>query len=74
MRCENRLRQLEKIINSKTATILFVYLKNGVYLLNGKPVDVDSIECDVLVIDDIPDDIPIFSEDDLTTDEREEVI
>ena len=51
---ENRLRAIEKIADSKTAKVVIVDFRNGKYFLDGKQVDIDSINADAIIIDDIP--------------------
>lgn len=53
---ENRLRAIEKIADSKTAKVVIVDFRNGKYYLDGKPVDIDSIKADTVIVDDIPSD------------------
>lgn len=53
---ENRLKAIEKIADSKTAKVVFLDFRNGKYYLDGKPVDIDSIKADTVIVDDIPSD------------------
>lgn len=46
---ESRLRAIQKIADGKTAKVVIVDYKDG------KPVDIDSIKADVIIIDDIPE-------------------
>lgn len=55
---ENRLRAIQKIANGKTAKVVFLDYKDGKYYLDGKPVDIDSIKADAIIIDNIPDPPP----------------
>lgn len=55
---ENRLRAIQKIANGKTAKVVFLDYKDGKYYLDGKPVDIDSIKADAIIIDNIPDTPP----------------
>lgn len=52
---ENRLKAIKKIADGKTAKVVIVDYKDGKYFLDGKPVDIDSIKADVIIIDDIPE-------------------
>ena len=53
---ENRLKAIEKIADSKTAKVVIVDFRNGKYYLDGKPVDIDSIKADTVIVDNIPSD------------------
>lgn len=55
---ENRLKAIKKIADGKTAKVLFLDYKNGKHYLDGKPVDIDSIKADAIIIDNIPDTPP----------------
>lgn len=55
---ENRLRAIEKIADGKTAKVVIVDFRNGKHYLDGKPVDIDSIKADTVIVDDIPDTPP----------------
>lgn len=59
---ESKLRAIEKIADSKTAKVVIVDFRNGKYYLDGKPVDIDSIKADAIIIDNIPDTSPEFLE------------
>ena len=50
---KNRLDALKKVINSKTAKVVFLDFRNGQYFLDGRAVDIEHIRADVLIIDDI---------------------
>ena len=52
---ENKLRAIQKIADGKTAKVVFLDYKDGVYYENGKIVDIKGIRADVIIIDDIPD-------------------
>ena len=52
---KNRLDALKKVINSRTAKVVFVDFKDGQYFHKGKKVDITKLNADVLIIDDIPD-------------------
>ncbi len=55
---ESRLRVIQKIADGKTAKVVIVDFRNGKHYLDGKPVDIDSIKADVIIIDNIPDTPP----------------
>ena len=55
---ENRLKAIKKIADGKTAKVVIVDYKDGKYFLDGKPVDIDSIKADAVIIDNIPDSPP----------------
>ena len=55
---ENRLKAIKKIADGKTAKVVIVDYKDGKYFLDGKPVDIDSIKADAVIIDNIPDTPP----------------
>lgn len=55
---ENRLKAIKKIADGKTAKVVIVDYKDGKYFLDGKPVDIDSIKADAVIIDNIPDTQP----------------
>ena len=59
---ENRLRAIKKIADGKTARVAFIDYKNGKHYLDGKPVDINNIKANVIIIDDIPDTPPEFLE------------
>lgn len=53
---ENRLRAIKKIADSKTANVIFLDYKNGKHYLDGKPVDINTVKANAIIIDDIPSD------------------
>ena len=53
---ENRLKAIQKIVDGKTAKIVFLDYKDEKYYLDGKQVDINNIKADVIIIDDIPSD------------------
>ena len=55
---ENRLKAIKKIADGKTAKVVIVDYKDGKYFLDGKPVDIDKIKADAVIIDNIPDTPP----------------
>lgn len=59
---ENRLRAIEKIADGKTAKVVFLDYKNGKHYLDGKPVDINNVKANVIIVDDIPDSPPEFLE------------
>lgn len=59
---ENRLKAIEKIADSKTAKVVFLDYKNGKHYLDGKPVDINNVKANVIIVDDIPDSPPEFLE------------
>lgn len=59
---ENRLKAIQKIADGKTAKVVFLDYKDGKYYLDGKPVDINNIKANVVIIDDIPDTPPEFLE------------
>lgn len=59
---ESRLRAIQKIANGKTAKIIFLDYKDGKHYLDGKPVDINTIKANVIIVDDIPDSPPKFLE------------
>ena len=59
---ENRLKAIQKIADGKTAKVVFLDYKDGKYYLDGKPVDINNIKANVVIIDDIPDTPPQFVE------------
>lgn len=52
---ESRLRAIQKIVDGKTAKVVFLDYKNGKHYLDGKPVDINNVKADVIIIDDIPE-------------------
>lgn len=52
---ENRLKAIKKITDGKTAKVVFLDYKNGKHYLDGKPVDINTVKADVIIIDDIPE-------------------
>lgn len=52
---ESRLRAIQKIADGKTAKVVFLDYKDGKYYLDGKPVDINTVKADVIIIDDIPE-------------------
>lgn len=52
---ESRLRAIQKIADGKTAKVVFLDYKNGKHYLDGKPVDINTVKADVIIIDDIPE-------------------
>lgn len=53
---ENRLKAIQKIADSKTANVIFLDYKNGKHYLDGKPVDINTVKANAIIIDDIPSD------------------
>ncbi|WP_298653627.1 hypothetical protein [uncultured Eubacterium sp.] len=54
---ESRLRAIQKIADGKTAKVVFLDFRNGKHYLDGKPVDINTIKADVIIIDDIPESV-----------------
>ena len=52
---ENRLKAIQKIVDGKTAKIVFLDYKDGKHYLGGKQVDINTIMADAIIIDDISD-------------------
>ena len=52
---KKHLDALKKVINSKTAKVIFLYFKDGQYFRKGKKIDITKLNSDVLIVDDIPD-------------------
>lgn len=52
---ENRLKAIKKIADGKTSKVVFLDYKNGKHYLDGKPVDINAVKADVIIIDDIPE-------------------
>lgn len=52
---ESRLRAIQKIADGKTAKVVFLDYKDGKYYLDGKPVDINTVKADVIIVDDIPE-------------------
>ena len=59
---ESKLRAIEKIADGKTAKVVFLDYKNGKHYLDGKPVDINNVKANVIIVDDIPDSPPEFLE------------
>lgn len=59
---ENRLKAIERIANGKTAKVAFLDYKDGKHYLDGKPVDINNVKANVIIVDDIPDSSPEFLE------------
>ena len=53
---ENRLKAIKKIADGKTAKVVIVDYKDGKYFLDGKPVDINTVKANAIIIDDIPSD------------------
>ena len=53
---ESKLRAIQKIAGSKTANVIFLDYKNGKHYLDGKPVDINTVKANAIIIDDIPSD------------------
>lgn len=53
---ESKLRAIQKIADSKTANVIFLDYKNGKHYLDGKPVDINTVKANAVIIDDIPSD------------------
>ena len=53
---ESKLRAIQKIADSKTANVIFLDYKNGKHYLDGKPVDINTVKANAIIIDDIPSD------------------
>ena len=51
---ESRLKTIQRIADAKSAKIAFLDFKNGKYYLDGKPVDISTIQANVVIVDDIP--------------------
>lgn len=52
---ENRLKAIQKIADGKTAKVVFLDYKDGKYYLDGKPVDINTVKANAIIIDDICD-------------------
>lgn len=59
---ESRLRAIQKIADGKSAKVVFLDYKNGKHYLDGKPVDINTVNANVIIVDDIPDSPPEFLE------------
>lgn len=59
---ENRLKAIQKIADGKSAKVVFLDYKNGKHYLDGKPVDINTVKANVIIVDDIPDSPPEFLE------------
>lgn len=59
---ESRLRAIKKIADAKSAKIIFLDYKDGKHYLDGKPVDINTVKANVIIVDDIPDSPPEFLE------------
>lgn len=59
---ESRLRAIQKIADGKSAKVVFLDYKNGKHYLDGKPVDINTVNANVIIVDDIPDSSPEFLE------------
>ena len=59
---ESRLRAIQKIADAKSAKIIFLDYKDGKHYLDGKPVDINTVKANVIIVDDIPDSPPEFLE------------
>lgn len=59
---ENRLRAIKKIVDGKSAKVVFLDYKDGKYFLGGKQVDINNVKANVIIVDDIPDTPPEFLE------------
>lgn len=59
---ENRLKAIQRIVDGKTAKVVFLDYKNGKYYQDGKEIDISTIKANVIIIDDIPDSPPEFLE------------
>ena len=59
---KNRLKAIERIANGKTAKVAFLDYKDGKHYLDGKPVDINNVKANVIIVDDIPDSSPEFLE------------
>lgn len=51
---ENRLKAIQRIADGKTAKIIFLDYKDGKHYLDGKPVDINTVKANVIIVDDIP--------------------
>lgn len=59
---ESRLRAIKKIADAKSAKVVFLDYKDGKHYLDGKPVDINNVKANVIIVDDIPDSPPEFLE------------
>ena len=59
---EKRLKAIQKIADGKSAKVVFLDYKNGKHYLDGKPVDINTVKANVIIVDDIPDSPPEFLE------------
>lgn len=57
---ENRLKAIQRIVDGKSARVIFVDYKNGKYYKSGTDieVDIDTTKADTVIVDDIPDTPP----------------
>lgn len=53
---ESKLRAIKRIADSKTAKVVFLDYKNGKHYLDGKPVDINTVKANVIIVDNIPSD------------------
>lgn len=51
---ESRLRAIQKIADGKSAKVVFLDYKNGKHYLDGKPVDINTVNANVIIVDNIP--------------------
>lgn len=59
---ESKLRAIKKIADAKSAKVVFLDYKDGKHYLDGKPVDINNVKANVIIVDDIPDSPPEFLE------------
>ena len=52
---EKRLEAIQRMVNSKTAKVVFLDFRNGQYFLDGRAVDIQNIRASAIIIDDISD-------------------
>lgn len=61
---ENRLKAIKKIVDAKTAQVVFLDFRNEKYYKSGTDIEVDinTLKANIIVVDDIPDSPPGFLE------------
>lgn len=61
---ENRLKAIKKIVDAKTAQVVFLDFRNEKYYKSGTDIEVDinTLKANVIIVDDIPDSPPEFLE------------
>lgn len=61
---ENRLKAIKKIVDAKTAQVVFLDFRNEKYYKSGTDIEVDinTLKANVIIVDDILDSPPEFLE------------